>query len=115
VTVPALPTSPSYIDQRWGAGFELVLRVAIIAERGCCTGLDVSELRKLSGYSESVTPDQIERLGAEDTLRGLVWLICDAERTSSWAAIRKHQEALRFGVDRALEDHGCKPVFLTAP
>lgn len=28
--------------------------------------------------------------------------------------IRAHQEALRFRVDRALEDYGMKPVFLTS-
>jgi len=115
VTVPALPGEPSYIDKRWGAGFELVLRVAIIAERGCCTGLDVSELRRLSGYSEDVTPSQIKDVGEDDPLRGLVLLICDAERTCrSWEMIRAHQEALRFRVDRALEDYGMKPVFLTS-
>lgn len=104
MTVPAI-REQNLIDLRWGDGFELLLRVAVIAERGYCTGIDTSELRRLSGF-RPMAEDEIARLREDDPFTGAVQML--AQRPD---LARKHADALRSAVDLAAQGFGFERLF----
>ena len=103
------PLEISPIDTRWGQGFELLLRLAVIAARGRLEGIDVSELRRLSSYNPDMTLAEIETVASRDIVRGYALLACRNPVLGS-AQIERLRAAVnvaaqsRHGVVRLIEN-----------
>lgn len=100
-----IPANDSPIDRRWGAGFELLLRMAVIAERGHTTGIDVSELRRLIDYRQ-MTQIEIADLGTVSPFHAVAQKIAQDPETAP-----KHADAMKDAINRVVESEGFAPVF----